>query len=834
MQENNNNNNNFGISKKANENSILNSISLNASRDRMSELFNDFKKLNIEESNKKLSTESNIISLSSTSDSKDIYNDAALKNTFNSTGTTDTTEISIPVSANSNVNTNANASSVTDRPELLKIKNISEPKVKHQYQHSHLQSSNFGSATTLYIGDLDPSIDDAALQRLFSGYKSLLSVKICYSPTTKKSFGYGYVNFSNESDAKKAMDDLNYKLIYGKEIRIMPYIKGKNKSFMSTNVFVSNLNVNHLSLRGFYEKFKHIGKILSCKLDLDKSQGFISFEDKETALWFVETYNSSVIDGSKIHCSIHIPKSIRQFSQDTFRSTNMDPSQNMKSTDVSNPSPPPLEKSNTEESLVTTIHTPALDKMKHGAQSSTSPPESTTTKGSTQVTTNTSTTSNSVNDGKFCQIYVKGLPVNVSDEEIQTLFGVYGSIREIYKESVPTFKSAWCFVTFKEHSSAVNAIESCHKVAYKGKKLTCVKALKKAERHPKDTSVATTSPRSLPLVTSNSINSASNGTSSTKLYIYNLPQAVNENFFKLFLAKYKLDGKALKFVILNNSKENYIEFEKRSDAETIHQKLNGVNLYGLILQTSLVKLENSNGSIRGSKSVSISSNSTTITNEKPANLTKQEPKTSSTTNFHPINHSQHRQGSQLHFVDEPISPPINDYLLPSDSTYNSTIQSAIPSIPSGSTNATGVSSVLPQPLIQNINGKQYKLVPLSNPPYISDSSLDVHAAYVMSKQSTSPMSYLEFYTTGLENESNEKLYAELERVSLRYIDFLKYPAATRPRNLKKILKYLLVTLWDNKIESVKESLVSIGKDSEFTDLFKTRLVGAIKLFGFER
>ncbi len=803
--------------KSTNESSILSSISFNASRDRMSELFNDFKKMNIDETSQSLKMLPNAPSIIGLNNI-DPNSLQMLKKTpnvsFNSTTTTTTTSTSVPGSSNSNGNT----SSVTDTLDQLKVENYTEPKQP--------LSSNL-STTTLYVGDLDSSVSEAALKKLFSGYKSLLSVKLCCSPSTKQSLGYGYVNFSDENDAQRAIEDLNYTKVSNKEIRIMPYMKGKNKSFMSANVFVSNLNNDKLTLRGFYEKFKHFGTVLSCKLELGKRQGFISFKDKDTAEKFVKTYNSRVVDGSKLHCSIHIPKSMRNFSSATSEYDQESLNQNGSGNKYKPINLSQRENMSDQGSLKSTVHTENLVPAAASLHSSTNH-----TLGSVISLKTTER-----NDQKFTQIYVKGLPVNVTEEEINDLFSPYGTITEIYKESVTNFKSSWCFVTFKDHSSAVNAVATCHKITYKGRKITCVKALKKAERQSKLASNESnsTSPTSTTTEVRTESCSASNQVKpTTKLYICNLHESVNENFFKLFLRQYKLEGQATKFSFNRGHKGNYIEFENYSDAKAIQQKLNGVTLYGLVLKTSLHKLDNNDAtpSSHETKAVRANSNNVTVpfTKVSEQHESKSIPHLPST-NFHPIGHHPHHP----QFIDGPMSPPpvaMNNYFIPSLSSINS-VQSLLPSIPSGSTNITSPATSQ-APIIHNINGKQYKLVPISNSSSVNERSLDVNSAYILSKQANSPLSYLDLYTTGIESESNEQLLSDLEKISLRYIDFLKYPSATRPRNLKKILNYLVVTLWDNNIDSVKESVSGFEKNPEFSNIFKERLIGAIKLFGFER
>jgi cold-inducible RNA-binding protein len=63
--------------------------------------------------------------------------------------------------------------------------------------------------TKLYVGGLPYSFDDAELERLFSTVGKVLSAKVINDRDMGRSKGFGFVEMENNSDAQKAIKQLN-------------------------------------------------------------------------------------------------------------------------------------------------------------------------------------------------------------------------------------------------------------------------------------------------------------------------------------------------------------------------------------------------------------------------------------------------------------------------------------------------------------------------------------------------------------------------------------------------------------------------------------------------
>jgi RNA recognition motif-containing protein len=76
------------------------------------------------------------------------------------------------------------------------------------------------SNTNLIVNYLPPTLTADELRMLFESYGDLESCKLCYHKITGQNLCYGFVNFLDKNDAKKAVNDLNGLKIQNKVIKV--------------------------------------------------------------------------------------------------------------------------------------------------------------------------------------------------------------------------------------------------------------------------------------------------------------------------------------------------------------------------------------------------------------------------------------------------------------------------------------------------------------------------------------------------------------------------------------------------------------------------------------
>jgi RNA recognition motif-containing protein len=72
----------------------------------------------------------------------------------------------------------------------------------------------------IYVGNLNYNLSEEELEKVFTPYGEITSVKIIRDKYTDQSKGFGFIEMTNDADAQKAIDELNGTEVKGRELRV--------------------------------------------------------------------------------------------------------------------------------------------------------------------------------------------------------------------------------------------------------------------------------------------------------------------------------------------------------------------------------------------------------------------------------------------------------------------------------------------------------------------------------------------------------------------------------------------------------------------------------------
>lgn len=179
-----------------------------------------------------------------------------------------------------------------------------------------MQENTAVNSASLYVGDLHPEVTEALLFDIFNAVGPVVSIRVCRDVATRRSLGYAYVNFHNQSDAERALDTMNYTLIKGQPCRIM--WSQRDPSLRKTgagNVFCKNLDPS-IDNKALFDTFSLFGDILSCKVVTDRNgqsrgYGFVHFETPEAADEAIAKINGMLIAGREVYVGRFVKRTER-------------------------------------------------------------------------------------------------------------------------------------------------------------------------------------------------------------------------------------------------------------------------------------------------------------------------------------------------------------------------------------------------------------------------------------------------------------------------------------------------------------------------------------------
>ncbi len=72
----------------------------------------------------------------------------------------------------------------------------------------------------IYAGNLNYSLSEEDLEKVFSEFGEVTSVKIIRDKYTDQSKGFGFIEMADDAASQKAIDELNGSDVKGRELRV--------------------------------------------------------------------------------------------------------------------------------------------------------------------------------------------------------------------------------------------------------------------------------------------------------------------------------------------------------------------------------------------------------------------------------------------------------------------------------------------------------------------------------------------------------------------------------------------------------------------------------------
>jgi polyadenylate-binding protein len=166
----------------------------------------------------------------------------------------------------------------------------------------------------LYVGNLNPNVNEYQLFELFSQYGRPQLVRLMRDAYTGESRRFAFVSYSTKDEATKARDGLNYSKIYDREIRVC-FKRSPGEFKAAANVFIKNLEEG-VTTKILHQETEKFGNVLSCIVRLDENgnslrYGYVQFDSEEASKKTIEGLNGKQLHGSEWSVNEFVPRKNR-------------------------------------------------------------------------------------------------------------------------------------------------------------------------------------------------------------------------------------------------------------------------------------------------------------------------------------------------------------------------------------------------------------------------------------------------------------------------------------------------------------------------------------------
>ncbi|ORZ08929.1 hypothetical protein BCR42DRAFT_300923, partial [Absidia repens] len=114
---------------------------------------------------------------------------------------------------------------------------------QHMQNHDHqnqqqtpiMASKSHIDYMNLYVKNMDHQISNHHLHTLFGKFGRIISARVISHSVTKQSKGYGFVSFSREDEAARALEEMNGLVVFSKPLYVSYHVPKKGRNDQTNN-----------------------------------------------------------------------------------------------------------------------------------------------------------------------------------------------------------------------------------------------------------------------------------------------------------------------------------------------------------------------------------------------------------------------------------------------------------------------------------------------------------------------------------------------------------------------------------------------------------------------